>query len=534
MPMARTPRQSSAPTAFVSGGMDQQFSPDTVRPARLNLPALLEEGSGASSARIAHLAGALYSATPRLRDPALQETLALLYHETDALTQMGRSIAELSHMQQQAERLRFQPIELGDLLMGIMADWKVRAPNHSLELALPGEVPSVLASLPHTARAVNLLIEAAVALAPLESSVRVSIRPQLDDVQISVQYHGTTLTAEESTRLFEPFYQPEGRPGFHVGGGLGLTLARAILHAHGGRLRVENGPDDETGALIAEWPLLPSPPEPEVDTSPLLPTGAAGNQARSPDSGEMSGAGASGRRLTRITGRPVILVLDSDTRMLRYLRANLDAQRFKPVLARDMEEVFRLVDLEEPDVLLLDLGAAAPAGTPADEALLELQSLVSAPIICLDAKGDPLECARLLELGVFDYLAKPFCLEELLARIRVALRTQQALARTPPREVRFQSGELSIDFEERRVMLGERQIALSKTEYKLLRVLAEHAGMVLSHEALLTRVWGPGYSDEVEFVWVYIRRLRKKIEPDPGTPTLIQTVPGVGYRMVRQ
>jgi DNA-binding response OmpR family regulator len=220
--------------------------------------------------------------------------------------------------------------------------------------------------------------------------------------------------------------------------------------------------------------------------------------------------------------------------MLRYLRANLDAQRFKPVLARNMEEVFRLVDLEEPDLLLLDVAAVAPAASPPDEPLLKLQSLVSAPIICLDTEGDPLECARLLELGVFDYLAKPFCLEELLARVRVALRTQRALSRTPPREMRFQSGDLSIDFEERRVMVGERDIALSKTEYKLLRVLAEHAGMVLSHEALLARVWGPGYSDEVEFVWVYIRRLRKKIEPDPGVPTLIQTVPGVGYRMVRR
>jgi DNA-binding response OmpR family regulator len=415
-----------------------------------------------------------------------------------------------------------------------MPDWKVRAPNHSLELALPGELPGVLASLPHVGRAVNLLIEAAVALAPAESSIRVSIRPQLDDVQISVQYYGASLTDQDTARLFEPFYQPEGCPRFRVGGGLGLTLAQAILYVHGGRLRVENGRDHESGALIAEWPLLPSPPEPEGEAGPPF-TAATGNQNWFPGAAELSGPSTSSHRLTKAaTGRPVILVLDSNTRMLRYLRANLDAQRFKPVLARDMQEVFRLVDLEEPDLLLLDLGAINPAGTPSDELLLELQSLVSAPIICLDAAGDPLECARLLELGIFDYLAKPFCLEELLARIRVALRTQQALLRTPPREARFQSGELSIDFEERRVMVGERQVALSKTEYKLLRVLAEHAGMVLSHESLLSRVWGPGYSDEVEFVWVYIRRLRKKIEPDPGTPCYIQTVPGVGYRMVRR
>jgi DNA-binding response OmpR family regulator len=513
--------------------VDQYLPPPLDKPAPLNLPALLEEGSGASAARIAHLAGALYSATPRLRDPALHETLALLYHETDALTQLGRSIGELNRIQQQASPLRFEPIELGDLLMSIMPEWKARAPHHSLELALPGELPSVLASLPHTARAMSTLIEAAVALAAEESSVRVSIRPQLDEVRVSVQYQGTTLSSTDLEHLFEPFYQPEGRPGFRVGGGLGLTLAQAILYAHGGRLQVENGTEHDGGSLIAQWPLLPSPP-PEADASPLIGDGVAGNQNRFPTPSDVTIPGGSGRRLTRVTGRPVILVLDADTRMLRYLRANLDAQRFKPVLARDTQEVFRLVDLEEPDLLLLDLGAVAQSTTSVDELLLELQSLVSAPIICLDAAGDPLECARLLELGVFDYLAKPFCLEELLARIRVALRTQQALARTPPRELRFQSGELTIDFEERSVMVGERQVALSKTEYKLLRVLAEHAGMVLSHEALLSRVWGPGYSEEVEFVWVYIRRLRKKIEPDPGAPTYIQTVPGVGYRMVRR
>jgi two-component system KDP operon response regulator KdpE len=139
-----------------------------------------------------------------------------------------------------------------------------------------------------------------------------------------------------------------------------------------------------------------------------------------------------------------------------------------------------------------------------------------------------------LDLGAVDYIAKPFGLDELLARIRVALRTHQAMSRTPPKSSRFQSGELVIDFGERRVLVDDRPVALSKTEFKLLRVLAEHAGMVLPHEALLSRVWGLGYSQEVEFVWVYIRRLRKKIEPDPSAPTYIQTVPGVGYRLVRR
>jgi two-component system KDP operon response regulator KdpE len=232
--------------------------------------------------------------------------------------------------------------------------------------------------------------------------------------------------------------------------------------------------------------------------------------------------------------RPVILVMDSDSRMLRYLRANLEVARYKPVLARNVEEVLQLIDLEEPDLLLLDIAATGLAPAETDEFILELRAQVPAPIICLTRQSDPVECARLLDLGAADYVAKPFGLDELLARIRAALRTHQAISRNPPKSSRFQSGELMIDFGERRVCLGDRQIALSKTEFKLLRVLAEHAGMVLPHEALLSRVWGLGYSQEVEFVWVYIRRLRKKIEPDPSAPTYIQTVPGVGYRLVRR
>ena len=225
-------------------------------------------------------------------------------------------------------------------------------------------------------------------------------------------------------------------------------------------------------------------------------------------------------------------MLDTDSRMLRYLRANLDAQRYKPVLAKNVDEMWKLIDLEEPDLLILGMDSIAPADTA--DLLLELQAQLPVPIICLAGESDPLERARLLDLGASDRLVKPLALEELLASIRAALRSRQAVSPPPKHSSRFQTGELCVDFGERRVTVGEKQIALSKTEFKLLRVLAEHAGMVMPHEALLSRVWGASYGAEVEFVWVYIRRLRKKIEPEPGSPTYIQTIPGVGYRLVKQ
>jgi DNA-binding response OmpR family regulator len=226
----------------------------------------------------------------------------------------------------------------------------------------------------------------------------------------------------------------------------------------------------------------------------------------------------------------VVLVADGDVRMARYLRANLEAQRYRVVVARDLEDIYRHIDLEEPDLLLLD---STLPGLETSEALQRLGSYASAPLILLAPHADPLTCARALDLGVADYVAKPFSVEELLARLRAALRKREGQSRASSHETTFTSGELQIDFSLHQVMVNGKVVQLSKTEFKLLRTLAQHAGMVLAHEVLLERVWGPGYGREVDFVWVYIRRLRRKIEPNPSQPRYILTVPGIGYRLAR-
>jgi DNA-binding response OmpR family regulator len=504
--------------ATSTGSEDQDQ--DAVFLAGLDLVELLARATESSAIELATLAEKLTTALPRQTrlESVTGSMVNQLAEEAAALAQLGPAIADLDRILHNPEALHFEPLELGDLLMSILPLWKERASGHSLELALPGEVPGILASVRYAERALHILIETGISLAAGGSPIRVSIRPQLDDVLVSVQYSGQPLTKEDAEHLFEPFYRPEAVPEFRSLGGVGLCLARAILVAHGGRLRIETSAGQgDTTALVATWPLVPTPPV--APASARIPSGSHR---------------ASGSRLTIGGERPVILVMDSDSRILRYLRANLEVARYKPVLARNVEEVFQLIDLEEPDLLLVDIQASGLAPAESDEFLLELQAQVPAPIICLTSENNTVECARVLDLGAVDYVAKPFGLDELLARIRVALRTQQAMSRTPPKSSRFQSGGLVIDFGERRVMVNDRPVALSKTEFKLLRVLAEHAGMVLPHEALLSRVWGLGYSQEVEFVWVYIRRLRKKIEPDPSAPTYIQTVPGVGYRLVRR
>jgi two-component system KDP operon response regulator KdpE len=154
-------------------------------------------------------------------------------------------------------------------------------------------------------------------------------------------------------------------------------------------------------------------------------------------------------------------------------------------------------------------------------------------VLLLAGAYDAEACARLLDAGASDYLAKPIHIDELLARLRAALRRYGPEQAGTSNEPIFRSGELEIDFAQRRVAVGAGEVALSKTEFKLLRVLAQHAGAVLSHDMLLERVWGASYRQETEFVWVYVRRLRRKLEPDPKHPRYVLTVPGVGYRLAK-
>lgn len=409
---------------------------------------------------------------------------------------------------------RLAPLDLADLLMGIMPQWKPRAPLHSLELALPGEVPAIVADERLVERALDLILAAAVAVAPLGGTVRVDVRPFAGEIVVAVHSRGPSLSDDELAGLCEPFAALP-RIGVHLPeGGVGLCLARAIAALHGGRLRIERLTDGPGTLFMSVWPLVP-PPARVAGQSPTM--------ARDDLDGSISSAAIA-------RPRPVVLLLDRDPRMARYLRANLEAGQFRPALATSVDELYRLAELEEPDLALVDVSAA---DGDASALVRHLRDTCGSPVIALSRRYDAEECVRLLDAGACDYVAKPLSIEELLARVRVALRERAARTGSEPREPIFHSGELAIDYAQRNVTVAGRPIALSRTEYKLLRALAKHAGMVLSHETLLERVWGAGYSHEIAFIWVYIRRLRTKIERDPANPRYIQTVPGVGYRLAR-
>jgi len=163
------------------------------------------------------------------------------------------------------------------------------------------------------------------------------------------------------------------------------------------------------------------------------------------------------------------------------------------------------------------------------EVCRQLREWSQIPIIMLSARGDESDKVKCLELGADDYITKPFGASELIARVRAVLRRTEA-ARTIPTQPSFTSGDLKISFAQRQVIVADKEVKLTPTEYSLLQELVLNAGKVLTHTHLLNKVWGLEYRDERWYLHVFVRRLRVKLEPDPQNPRYIMTVPGVGYQ----
>jgi two-component system, OmpR family, alkaline phosphatase synthesis response regulator PhoP len=221
-----------------------------------------------------------------------------------------------------------------------------------------------------------------------------------------------------------------------------------------------------------------------------------------------------------------ILAVDDDARLLRLVRVNLERAGFVVNTATSGAAALEQMAAEPPDAVVLDITMPGIDGFALTQHIRDISNV---PIIMLTAMSEQSQKVRGLEIGADDYLTKPFDPDELVARIRALLRRSQGAAPEEERHV-IQAGDLKIDFMRRRVERDGEQIKLTPTEYKLLQALAQQAGKVLPHADLLSKVWGPEYRDDTDYLWVYIRYLRQKLEKDPSNPQYIVSVPGFGYR----
>jgi two-component system KDP operon response regulator KdpE len=227
-----------------------------------------------------------------------------------------------------------------------------------------------------------------------------------------------------------------------------------------------------------------------------------------------------------VTGGPVVLVVEDEPQMRRFLRASLVAHGFRTVEAGGAAEALTCAASHNPELILLDLGLPDGDGIAVARNLREWSRT---PIIVISARGRESDKVEALDAGADDYLTKPFGVNELFARMRVALRHAQQAA--GPSSAMLEVGPLKIDLARRQVSVDGNELRLTPIEYRLLALLMRNAGKVLTHRQILNEVWGPAHADETHYLRVYMAQLRRKIEADPTRPQLILTELGVGYRL---
>ena len=219
-----------------------------------------------------------------------------------------------------------------------------------------------------------------------------------------------------------------------------------------------------------------------------------------------------------------VLVVDDEPQILRALQTGLRGAGYEVDTAATGGEALTAAAVRPPDAVILDLVLPDMRGT---EVCRELRTWSTVPVIVLSVVGDEDEKVAALDAGADDYVTKPFGLDELLARLRAALRRAE-----PSAEPVLEIGELRIDLEAHTVTFDGRSVQLAPHEYSLLTLLARNEGKLLTHQAILRDVWGKAYADESHYLHVYVSQLRRKLEPDPARPRYILTEPGAGYRLV--
>lgn len=219
----------------------------------------------------------------------------------------------------------------------------------------------------------------------------------------------------------------------------------------------------------------------------------------------------------------VVLIVDDEPQIRRVLRTTLSSHGYAVIEARTGDEALEVIRSEQVDLILLDLNMPGRSGV---EVCSEIRASGDVPIIMLTVRNNERDKVQALDAGADDYVVKPFGSEELMARIRAALRRAAPADALPS----FVSSDLTIDFEKRLVTVKGQPVRLTPKEFDLLRYLVSNQGRPLPHRRLLQAVWGPDYGDETEYLRVFINQLRKKIEADPHNPRYIHTEPWVGYR----
>ena len=368
--------------------------------------------------------------------------------------------------------------------------------THSVLVDLPQDLPRVLADGPRIVQVLNNLLSNAARHSPGDSPIRVAAARHGQHVEVSISDEGRGVSAEQLPLLFRKYAGlGDAGPGYS-GTGLGLAICKGLVEAHGGRIRAESGGPGKGTRFTFTIPAA-------EDAAPL---GTAYDRSLTAD--------RNGRR-------PPILVVDDDPRTLRFVRDALTRAGYAPLATGDPDELTQIIRTQRPCLVLLDLMLPGADGIELMETLPELADL---PVIFISAYGRDETVAKALDKGAADYLVKPFSATELTARIQAALR-KRAVSET------FILGDLAIHYEERLVTVRDRQVRMTATEFRLLRLLTQNAGRVSTYEYLIRQLWNGSETADPDRIRTFIKQLRRKLGDNPARPAWILNERGVGYRV---
>ena len=438
-------------------------------------------------------------------DPAeVLQFFRIIDEQADQMSSLISDLLDAERIETGSLSVAPGPEEVAGLVDQARSTFLSAGGRHAVRIDLPPALPRVLADRQRVVQVLNNLLSNAARHSPESSPIRIAAVRDGVHVAVSVADEGRGVAPDRLPHLFRKHAGAAGGGDGERGRGshgLGLAICKGLVEAHGGRIRAES---DGAGRGT------------RFTFTILVAEDAGGDDAARPAPGR-SRPPREGRRGQRI------LVVDDDPRTLRYCRDALTAAGHAALVTGDPRELSRLIRTKKPHLVLLDLMLPGMDGIELMERVRELADL---PVIFISANGRDETIARALEAGAADYLVKPFSTTELTARVRAALRRHAAPGPEP-----FLVGDLAIDYEQRRVKVGGRRVALTATEYEVLRVLSVNAGRVVTLDALLRQVWPGRDAADEGLVRTFVSGLRRKLGDDTARPAYIFTERRVGYRL---
>lgn len=438
------------------------------------------------------------------------ELFEIIDEQADRLRDLVDNLLDVTRIEAGTLSVTPEPIDVATVVEEACNGLARAAGRHTVEMPDLTGLPPVSADPRRLLQVLTNLLSNAAKFSPEGTPITIDASADRGMVTLSVHDEGRGFAPEQAEKLFTKFLQlPDEHGRKEQGHGLGLAICKGIVETQGGRIwAASDGPGKGSTFSFTIPVASEAPAGPALDVT-----------QRASHLGHISRPGE----------RTRVLVIDDEPQVLRYVQRTLEDAGFKALVTQEPEEGMKMVEDEDPDLMLLDLQLP---GTDGFELLRHVRERSGMPVMFLTARADSELAAKALRAGADDYVTKPFSPSELVARIEASLRRRVLADQTEVRPP-YRLGPLEVDFNDRRVTVNGSPVALSATEYKLLLELATNAGRVLTHDQILHNVWGPEYSGENELVRSFIRNLRRKLGDDARNPRYILTEPQVGYRMAR-